>query len=116
MAKTADLNIEDIRNLLERLLQERGISISKIILFGSFVKGRFGKDSDIDIIIVSKDFRGESIFERVKKTTGIGRELVRRFQKPFDLVYYSDEEWEEKNFLLINEAREYGEVIYGWRN
>ncbi len=82
-------------------------------MFGSFVRGKFGRESDIDIIIVSPDFDGKSIFERVRLTTGIGRELVKRFKKPFDLIYYSDEEWEKKNFLLINEAKEYGEVIYG---
>jgi len=113
MSKTDDIKVKDIRDLLEKLLKQKGISIYKIILFGSFVKGGFGKESDIDIIIVSKDFRNRSIFERVEKTTGVGRELVKRFQRPFDLIYYSDEEWEEKKLLLINEAKEYGEVIYG---
>lgn len=113
MAKTIDLKVEDIKDLLEKLLKQKGISINKIILFGSFIKGGFGEESDIDIIIVSKDFRDKSIFERVERTTGIGRELVKRFEKPFDLVYYSDEEWEKKPLLLINEAKEYGKVIYG---
>jgi hypothetical protein len=31
---------------------------------------------------------------------------------PFDLIYYSDEEWGKDGFLIINEAREKGEVIY----
>jgi predicted nucleotidyltransferase len=113
MSKTMDLKIEDIKNFLEKLLQGRGISINKIVLFGSFIRGGFGKESDVDIIIVSKDFRDRSMFERVKKTTGIGRELVKRFQIPFDLIFYSDEEWEKKSFLLINEAKEKGRVIYG---
>jgi predicted nucleotidyltransferase len=113
MVKTVNLKIKHIRDLLERLLKERGITINKIILFGSFIKGGFDKESDIDIIIVSKDFRDKGIFERIEKTTGIGRELVKRFKVPFDLIYYSDEEWEKRNLLLINEAREYGKVIYG---
>lgn len=33
-------------------------------------------------------------------------------QKPFDLIYYSDEEWEKENFLIINEAKRNGEVIF----
>lgn len=113
MAKAVNLKVENIRDFLESLLKQRGISANKIILFGSFIKGGFSKESDIDIVIVSKDFRNKSIFERVKKTTGIGRELVKKFKIPFDLVYYSDEEWEKRNLLLINEAREYGRVIYG---
>jgi hypothetical protein len=102
-----------IRETLERLLKEKGINIDKIVLFGSLITGEFRKDSDIDIIIVSTNFRDKSIFERVKLTTGIGRGLVSRLKMPFDLIYYSDEEWEKENFLIINEAKEKGEVIYG---
>jgi len=38
--------------------------------------------------------------------------LVQKFKIPFDLILYSDEEWETQNYLLILEAREKGEVIY----
>ncbi|MCP2604773.1 nucleotidyltransferase domain-containing protein [Candidatus Aminicenantes bacterium AH-873-B07] len=108
-----DVIKKELKDVLFKLLKEKGISVYKIVIFGSFIKGRYKEDSDIDIIIVSRDFRDKNIFERVKLTTGLGRELVRKFKKPFDLIYYSDKEWEEKNFLIINEAKEYGEVIYG---
>lgn len=113
MLEKINVKKEDIRNLLEKLLQEKGIAINTIVLFGSFVKGNFGQESDIDVIIVSPNFRDKSIIERAKLTTGVGRELVKRFKIPFDLIYYSDEEWERKDYILINEAKEYGEVIYG---
>jgi predicted nucleotidyltransferase len=112
MAKTEVIKLK-IKNILSELLQEKGIDISKIVIFGSFTRGEQKEDSDIDIIIVSSNFRNKSIFERVKLTTGIGRELVRQIKMPFDLIYYSDEEWENENFLIINEAKSYGEVIYG---
>lgn len=104
---------EKLKNVLSQLLQEKGIKANKIIIFGSFVKGEFKKDSDIDVIVISRDFRNKNIFERVKLTTGIGRKLVKKFKEPFDLIYYSDEEWNKKNFLIINQAKKYGEVIYG---
>jgi hypothetical protein len=102
-----------ISNLLKKLFREKGISLERIVIFGSFAKGLQKEDSDIDIIVVSPDFRGKSIFERVKQTTGIDRELVRRTKKPFDIMYYSDEEWEAGNSLIINAAKEEGLVIYG---
>lgn len=101
-----------VREILKELLQQKGISIYKIIIFGSFVKGPQKEDSDIDLIVVSKDFRNKSIFEKVELTTGIGRELVKRTEKPFDILYYSDEEWESGHSLIINTAKEEGEVIY----
>jgi len=50
-------------------------------MFGSYARDTQREDSDIDIIIVSRDFRDKSIFERAELTTGIGRELVRKVKK-----------------------------------
>ncbi len=109
----AKKEIMKIRDILRELLQQRGISINKIVIFGSYAKGIEKEDSDIDIIVVSKIFRGKSIFERVELTAGIGRELVKKIMKPFDIIYYSDEEWKKGNSLIINSAKKEGEVIYG---
>ena len=31
---------------------------------------------------------------------------------PFDMMYYSPSEWEEGNSLIINAAKEEGEVVF----
>ncbi len=110
MAKKEIVRVKDI---LHELLKQKGISINKIVVFGSYAKGAERKDSDIDIIVVSKVFRGTSIFERVELTAGIDRDLVKKFMKPFDIIYYSDEEWKKGNSLIINSAKKEGEIIYG---
>jgi len=102
-----------VKKILIELLEERGIDTEKIVVFGSYAKGEEKKDSDIDIIIVSKDFRNKNIFERVEITRGIHRKLVEEVMKPFDVIYYSDEEWERGHSLIINAAKEDGEVVYG---
>lgn len=101
---------------LTDLLKKRKISIYKIIIFGSYVKGLLKEDSDIDIIIVSKDFRDKDLFERAELMAGLNRELIRLTGRPFDIFYYSDEEWEEGHSLIINAAKKAGEVIEGWKN
>ncbi len=113
MSKTKEITNRELSKILIELLKHRGISIYKIVIFGSFAKGLSKEDSDIDIIIVSKDFRNKSIFERVELTTGIGRELVKKTMKPFDIMYYSDEEWKKGHSLIINAAKEEGVVIFG---
>jgi predicted nucleotidyltransferase len=102
-----------INSILLELFKQKGIRVSKIVLFGSLVRGVIKKDSDIDLIVISKDFRDKSIFERVELTTGIGRELVKRTKKPFDIMYYSDLEWNKGHSLIINAAKKEGKVIYG---
>ena len=105
--------IINIKKILIESLEARGIDTEKIVIFGSYAKGEEKKDSDIDIIIVSRDFRNKNIFERVEITRGIHRKLIEEVMKPFDIIYYSDEEWEIGHSLIINEAKEEGEVVYG---
>jgi predicted nucleotidyltransferase len=102
------LNIE-----LKQLLENRGINADKIVVFGSYGRGDKREDSDIDLIIVSKNFRNKSIFERVELTSGIGRKLVKTFKKPFDLMLYSDLEWEDGHSIVIQEAKKEGIVLHG---
>ena len=104
--------IVKIKNILIELLEERGIDIEKIVIFGSYEKGEEKRDSDIDIIIVSKNFRNKDIFEKVEITRGIHRNLIEEVEKPFDIMYYSDEEWEKGHSLIINVAKKEGEVVY----
>ena len=100
-----------VKNILKQIFSKKKIDIDKIVIFGSLVNGKLREDSDIDVIIVSKDFRGKGIFERVRMTTGVGSELVRRLKMPVDIMYYSDEEWDKGDFLIINEAKEKGEFL-----
>jgi hypothetical protein len=39
--------------------------------------------------------------------------LVENVMKPFDIIYYSDEEWEKGDSLIINSAKKEGKSIYG---
>ena len=103
---------EIIKNLIVELLEKKKVSINKIVLFGSYLKSSFNKDSDIDIIIVSNDFRGKDIFERVELLSGIHREFVKTIKRPLDILYYSDEEWDEGRSLIINSAKINGELIF----
>lgn len=98
-------------NLIKNILKQKGIRVSKIIIFGSQIKGGAGKYSDLDVIILSKDFEGKDIFEKVKMTQGLHRKLVKQLRIPFDILYYSLSEW-EKGFSLIAELARKEGIIY----
>ncbi len=103
-----------IVQILQELFEEKAIELNKVVIFGSSAKGKAKEDEDrdIDIIIVSKDFRYKDIFEKVRLARGVHRKLVKEMMKPFDIMYYSDLEWERDSSLIINIAKEEGEVIY----
>ncbi len=108
----AKRKIIKIKKALIELLKEIGITVDKIIIFGSYAKEE-KEDSDVDIIVVSKAFRNKDIFDIVYLTKDIHWNLIEKVMKPFDIVYYSDIEWEKGHSLIINEAKEKGEIIYG---
>lgn len=46
-----------------QLLKQKGINVSKVILFGSYAKGKETPDSDIDLAIVSTQFGKDNVKE-----------------------------------------------------
>lgn len=44
---------------------KRGVSLDRVILFGSRARGDWLLDSDVDLVIVSPDFEGRPFNERV---------------------------------------------------
>jgi len=102
-----------VEHILQKLFRQRKICVDKIVVFGSYARGKERRSSDIDIIVVSENFREKDIFERVELTSGIHRELVKQLKKPVDIMYYSDREWDKGYSLIINAAKEEGSVISG---
>lgn len=103
---------DTINDIVLNILVARNVNVSKIVIYGSFARGTETADSDIDVLIISPSFRGQGIFQRVKEATGIGWALVETLHMPFDLLYYSDAEWDADSSLIIREAKREGEVIY----
>ncbi|MFB3895378.1 MAG: nucleotidyltransferase domain-containing protein [bacterium] len=108
----AKKEINKLTQIIQDTLQQKHIDIDKIVIFGSYAKGNINVHSDIDMIVVSKKFRNKNLFQRIKLIGNLHRELVNRINKPFDIMYYSDDEWRKGNSLVINAAKEDGMIIY----
>lgn len=101
--------IEAIGFMKERL-RETGLNIEKIILFGSQANGEATVESDIDIIVISRDFRNKDIFKRARLTKEAEISTIRKFMIPFDILTMTPEEFESEDSLLADYARE-GQVV-----
>ncbi len=65
MAQVNDRAIKLAKKFLEKLKSE-GINIEGLYLYGSYARGTEHKWSDIDIAVVSSDFKGSRFDEGVK--------------------------------------------------
>lgn len=95
----------EINKSVRELCAERDITIEKVQFFGSRIKGISSDDSDVDMALVSNAFAGKDIFQRVEIAKGLHRALVKRFCLPFDIVYYSIDEWLDGNSPLLREIQ-----------
>lgn len=108
----AQIQIDFIKETIISFFNERNISLDKIILFGSNTNNFANDDSDIDLLILSSAFEDKNIFQKAKVTDGLEWILVKKFQKPFDILYHSISDWENSNSLIITEAKKNGITIF----
>ena len=102
--------IREIIKYLNFLLKKRGIQPEKIILFGSAAEGKFGPDSDIDLLVISPAFRRKGIFKRAKMLGDLEWELIGKYPFPFDIITMSPQDY-EKGSSLIARFAEKGKVF-----
>jgi len=97
----------------DRLLQA-GIKVQKIIVFGSQANGSGKVGSDIDIMVISDDFKNKDIFKRAKLTKDAEIMTIKKFLIPLDIVTLTEEELTDGTSLLSDYART-GEIVYETR-
>ena len=108
----AEKTVVEAIKFLEKCLKEKGLNISKIILFGSQAKGKSTEESDVDILIISNDFRGKDIFERAALTKEAEIMTIKKFMIPLDIITMTPEELESETSLIADFVKD-GEVLYG---
>jgi len=90
MVKAVAYTIERVKQALEL----QGIRASRIILYGSQASGKSTENSDIDIAIISDDFKNMNILERLE---AIGLALAKaKIMEPIEPLGYTEEEFSSK--------------------
>lgn len=92
---------------LKDIIENKKITVSRIILFGSFAKGNGNEDSDIDIVIISDDFASMTYWERIDCLSDAIYEVF----EPIEAVSFTNKEWNNGDSFLVDYAKE-GEVVY----
>lgn len=98
-------SVKKIVEKYTRRLIDNKIDVQKVLLFGSYAKGRQTKDSDIDVAIVSTSFKGDRFADR-KLVVPFRRGLDSRIEPmPFTPSDF------EKGGILIDEIKKTGFII-----
>jgi len=95
----------------EEELRRGGVRVSKIILFGSQAQGNSTPESDIDLIVISDDFAGMTIFERAVFLKEADARTIKKFMVPLDVIMMTAEEFGRET-SIISQYAEKGKVVY----
>lgn len=87
--------IAAIITFLKTDLQEKGVKLRGIALFGSQLTGTSNNESDIDLIIVSDNFQNKNLFERADITMESEIKALKKFHAPLDILKMTDEEFNQ---------------------
>jgi len=86
----------------------KDLPIKKIIFFGSRVRGKTGRDTDIDLVIVSQKFKKLDFFQRGAKMYDYWN-----LRYPVDFLCYTPQEFKKlkKQVSVVSEAVKTGVEI-----
>jgi len=95
--------IKGLKEFVKKL--SRDFAVEKVILFGSRIRNKFKEYSDVDLIIVSDDFKGKDFFQR-----GARMYDYWNLDLPVDFLCYTKEEFDKlkKQISIVKEAVEEG--------
>lgn len=82
----------------------------RVLLFGSYVRGRAGPNSDLDVLVVVED-----TVENPRKESVRIRHALRDILMPMDILVVPRSDWEElkdQPGLIYREASRTGRVVY----
>lgn len=99
LPRLAELTIAKFKRRLIRHYPD-----ARAYLFGSWAKGTWLKDSDFDIIVLSKKFRSQAFVKRMAAVRRLAPE-----DSAFEILAYTPEEFREvsRRSVTIQDAQEY---------
>ena len=83
-------------------LEAQGIEVDRIVLYGSQATGAARPDSDIDLVVISKDFADKGYWERIEV---LAEALYQVFER-IEAVAMTPEEWDSGDSFIAYYARE----------
>ncbi len=98
----------EVLSRFRKAVESHHIRVDKLILFGSYATGANREASDINVVVISKDFANKDYWER----TEIFSDAIYDVFEPIEAVALTPEEWEKGELGIVGCAKG-GEIVYG---
>ena len=90
------------------------IKVDGLFLFGSYATGKVREDSDLDLIIISPDFKKMEFMKRLILLSHVQGASKLTRSVPMDIIGYTPEEFEniDKESIIMRRAKREGKMIF----
>ncbi|MFQ6089641.1 MAG: nucleotidyltransferase domain-containing protein [Candidatus Methanofastidiosia archaeon] len=103
--------VEEIKESIGKFKESvrRKFFVDKVIIFGSAARGEMKKDSDVDIIVVSKKYGRKDVFKITPKLYEEWHEK-QKINYPVDIILFNVKEFNKlkKEVSIVSEALKEG--------
>ena len=105
------LNLEALTAEFKQAMQELyGDRLANVILYGSYARGDFKSESDVDFMVVLKDNELTRLQE-IKRTTDIILRLFDKYGRLISFIPTTEETYRSNNFLFYRNIRKEGKQL-----
>lgn len=98
-----------LESFKEELIKIYPEKLLVLILFGSYARGDFRADSDVDLLIILPTFR--SAFEEIERLSEIKYDFLIRYGVLISTITVKTQEFEENKKLFFKNIRKEGIVL-----
>ena len=98
----------EILSRFRNAVEAQNVKVEKLILYGSYATGANREGSDIDVVVISKDFAGKDYWAR----TDILSQAIYEVFEPIEAVALTPDEWDKGESTIVEYAKA-GDVVYG---
>ena len=101
-----DKQIYSIITEYKQRLEDSGVKVKKIVLYGSYAWGKAREESDIDLVVVSDDFKEMDLWERL---CFLGHARI-GIKRPMEILGFTEEEFlaEDAGTFIGDEVKSKG--------
>lgn len=98
-----------LKKLKEGLIRVYGEQLSAVYLYGSFARGDNVDGSDLDVVVILKDFQRRAA--EIRRTSELVGDLSLDFEITVSPLFMRENEWTTNKFSLLRNVKAEGVAV-----
>jgi uncharacterized protein len=95
-----------MKELKEGLVRIYGDRLSGVYLYGSYARGDYQKGSDVDVMILLKDYK--NYFDELKRSTQLASDISLKYDVTISRLIIKEIQWRESSMPVVRNIHKDG--------